>query len=196
MNIVGEERVCRVNKPGFMKFPILPSTLIALVFCSALPDLTAKPYTSTAFRKALELKIGNRKGKAAYTAAAKFYRTALNDKRNKSKAQLYANSIVRELKPKVSITQQSASANEQIKALLLGYFKGRTFSLNDSVYDRSISVFVKAVPASRRNGRTSQLIYNSIKAAARKSGLPQQDIYNYYLKRISNRFNYPPPPLS
>lgn len=174
---------------------ILP--VIALALVATTPLTQAKTYTPAQFNAELKKKVGTKKGAAAYNAAANFYKSALADKKNKSKAATYANYVVKLIKyPKVvPIALSGKSVNTFVAALQKGYFSaGVKYSFNDKTYSKALQVILKSLPSSQKaNSVTSQLIYNTVKSAAKKSGATDEETYQFFTKEAKG---YVEPPVS
>ena len=134
-------------------------SVVAIALISTTPLSEAKVYTAAQFNAELKAKVGTKKNASAFNAAAKLYKQALGDKKNKKLVVTFTKSVLKALGKSVVVDGfQGKSRATLAKALADGYFKGITYNGTDSKYLSAIKLLSGKLPISQQTIAVAQLI--------------------------------------
>jgi len=136
-------------------FSTIAAFALALVVTPTTFAATLSPSQFTAGVKAA---VGTKTGAAAYKAAAKYYKLALSDPKNKKNAVTYTTTVLKALKKAVKTPLVVKSRAALADALTQGYFKKKTYDPKDSKYVTALAKLVSTLPAPLKSAAAAKEI--------------------------------------
>jgi hypothetical protein len=150
--------------------PPLQIGLIALLASAHLAIAT--PRTGAAFATALDTRIGDKQGAAAYNAAAGLVEVTLRDRSHKRHAPSYIRAAIGALQPLVKGNEIVMSRSALARALVNGYFKNRRPNPDDHKFLLAAKALFRRLPSSQRTATTVALISSPIYQYFRRHPTP------------------------
>jgi len=170
-------------------FSALAAVAIALVITPSSFAVTLSPGQFTAGVKAA---VGTKTGTAAYKAAAKYFKTALSDPKNKKNVISYTTSVIAALKKPVASSLQVKARASLADALTQGYFTKLAYNPQDAKFVTSLKKLITTLPGSLKTSAAAQTIATPVLNYNTKKGGGATGI-NFINDTIYNAAGQTPP---